>query len=239
MFSWLRAWRYKPMIADLPGVGGPDFLCAPEGEQPFVVEVTTLNAEAVSGRSGWPNELNDRVGNFSMITPSLWSKTKSKAAQLASQACPRVLAICLAHVASSALLGTLAARWLMTSEPRLVAPIVQDGQAPEPVREVTDLKNAAFFRIEGVTLVPVRRSISSILLIGVFERQLGVVGLLHPDPAVPLDYRQFGDIPFLRVEWPVRGNSIAMEWVIGEPGASAFWHSVVGPEQIELTGDTA
>ena len=45
---WLRWHGLSPTPADEPGVGGPDFLCSPPLAAPFLLEVTTLNPDAVS-----------------------------------------------------------------------------------------------------------------------------------------------------------------------------------------------
>jgi hypothetical protein len=203
----------------------------------LLVEVTSLNREAVERRSGWPDELSTRAGSFGMITPNLWSKAKAKAPQLADVDATRVLVVCLSHIGASALLGTLAAEWLMISEPKIEVPLAQIGVDAPPPRSVTDFRNAAFFRPEGGTIVAVRRSISAILLVALWQDQLEAVGLLHPDPAVALDYTLFGDVPFLRVEWPVSGAAVRTEWVVGDPNPSRSYHMTVTLTNAELRGE--
>jgi hypothetical protein len=236
VFSWLRRERCCPRIAESPRTGGADYRCIPESKNPFLVEVTHLDRDAVKQRSGWPDQLSDIAHTFSMITPNLRSKTQAKVPQLAGQDAPRVLAICLAHVGASALLGTLAAEWLMISELRIEMPIALEGE-PAPARTVTDLKKSAFFRLHEGAIVPVRQSISAILLIAIWEDQLEVVGMLHPAPAAPFDYHTFGDVPFLRVAWPIAGNAIRTEWVVGHPSPSRCYHSKVTMTDGELRGE--
>ena len=36
--------------------------------------------------------------------------------------------------------------------------------------------------------------------------------MLHPEPAVPFDYRTFADVPFLRMVWPIQNDEIVTEW---------------------------
>lgn len=48
-------------------------VCVPESNGPFLIEVTSLNRDAVEQRSGWPDQLDERAHAFSMITPNLWS----------------------------------------------------------------------------------------------------------------------------------------------------------------------
>lgn len=236
VFSWLRLQRLGPHVSESPATGGADYLCIPESREPFILEVTAVNKEAVERRSGWPDELSKVAHAFGMITPNLWSRVRAKAPQLADHNVPRVLAICLAHVGAAALLGTLGAQWLMVSEPKLQVPIALEGK-PAPSRSVTDLRNAAFFRLQAGAIVPARQSISAILLIAVWHDQLEAVGLLHPQPAVVFDYRTFGDVPFLRVEWPIQEATIRTEWVVGHPSPSRWYHSKVVMTDAELRGE--
>ena len=95
VFSWLRAERLNPTIAESVNSGGVDYRCAPESRAPFLVEVTHLDSEAITRRSGLPDEIDDAVNTFSQITPKLWAKAKGKAAQLADHDDARVLIITL------------------------------------------------------------------------------------------------------------------------------------------------
>jgi hypothetical protein len=235
VFSWLRVQGHQPKIAESLDKGGMDYLCEPESDEPYMIEVTALNRDAVEDRSGWPDELTEAAGSFAMITPSLWYKARHKASQMAGQDLPRVLAICLSHIGASALLGTLAAEWFMMSEPKIEIPISLKKE-PAPARTMTDLKKAAFFNLQGGVVVPVRQSISAILLISIWNDSLEVVGMLHPAPAVPFDYRTFGDVPFLRAEWPIQGDAIRMEWVVGRPKSGRFYHRRVTMTEAELRG---
>jgi hypothetical protein len=92
VFSWLRWQRYEPHVAESPGSGGVDYLCASESKKPFFIEVTHLNRDAVARQSEWPDELSEVARIFSMITPKLSSKTRAMASQLAEQGAPRILA---------------------------------------------------------------------------------------------------------------------------------------------------
>lgn len=236
VFSWLRHQGHRPNLAESLSAGGGDYLCTPESRRPFLVEVTHLNKDAVEQRSGWPDELSEVARSFSQITPNLWSKARGKAPQLADHEGPRVLAICLAHIAASVLLGRLAAQWLMISEPKIEVPLALNGES-KPARNVTDLKNAAFFKLQAGAIVPVRQSISAILLIAIWEKQLEVVGMLHPKPAVPFDYHSLGDVPFLRVQWPIVADEIRTEWVIANPNPVRYYHNAVTFTNEELRGE--
>lgn len=233
VFSWLRSRRMMPTLSDAPGTGGPDYLCLPDSDEPFLIEVTSLKKDAVEQRSGWPDELSERAQSFGMITPNLLSKARAKARQLGGHDVGRVLAICLSHIGAGALLGTLAAEWLMTSEPKLSVPI---GVSSGAVRQVTDLSKAAFLTTRDGAVVPTRRSISAILLIAIWEDQLETVGILHPEPAVSFDYRTLREVPFLRLEWPLKDNVLRTEWVVGHPSPGRFYHAAVSPSDAELRG---
>jgi hypothetical protein len=233
LFSWLRSQAMSPMPSDAPGIGGPDYLCSPMFAAPFLIEVTSLKPEAVSTRSGWPDELTEKAHAFGMITANLWSKARNKASQLGGCDVARVLAICLTHVGAWALLGTLAAEWLMTSQPKLSVPV---GGPLTAVRQVTDLSKSAFLTSRDGIVVPVRQSISAVLLIAIWEHELHAVGMLHPQPAVLFEYRSFGEVPFLRLDWPLKDAALKTEWLVGSPAPTAYPHIPVSPTDEELRG---
>jgi hypothetical protein len=236
VFSWLRAQGHRPKIAESPEKGGMDYICFPDTEGPFLIEVTSLKKEAVELRSGWPDELNEVARSFSMITPNLWSKALDKAPQLGGHDFPRVLCISLIHVGASVLVGTLAAEWLMMSEPKIEIPVGLEGNQIK-ARNVTNLKKSAFFRIHNGAIQPVRQSISAILLISIWNDQLAVVGMLHPVPSVPFNYRIFREVPFLKIKWPIESNTISTEWVIGHPNPKSFYHHKVIITDAEYRGE--
>jgi hypothetical protein len=234
MFSWLRWHGFSPTPADTPGLGGPDFLCSPPLAAPFLLEVTSLNPDAVSRRSGWPDELSDKAHSFAMITPNLWSKAKNKASQLGGHEIPRILAVCVEHAGADVLLSTLAAEWLMISEPKLSVPV---GSPATAIREVTDLSKSAFLAAREGRIVAVRQSISAVLLVALWEQELHAVGLLHPEPSVAFDYRSLVELPFLRLEWPVKDGVLRMEWVIARPAPRVDRHVPVSPTTDELRAE--
>ena len=222
VFSWMQHERLNPDVAENPSTGGVDFRCTPRGASPFLLEATSLNSKAVTDRSGWPDHLDGVARSFGMITPNLWSKARKKAGQLAGAPEPRVLAVCSTHVGADVLLGTIAAEWLMTSEPKIAVGAT--------TVSVTDLRKAAFFRVQDGVIVPLNQSISAILLIAISNTCLDVVGLLHPAPAIPFEYRALKSVPFLRAQWPIQNNMIETEWVIGHPKPHSRWH-----QRVELT----
>ncbi len=227
VFSILKTYfRAEPEPADEPGTGGVDFVCRKDEEDMCVVEVTSLKPEAVAEKSGIPAIADDDGGAFRMTTHQLFSTVCGKADQLADYPCPRVLAITSTHFASSFLMGTQGAEYLLTSEPSLTFPV---GVPGAPVRMTTNLRSSAFFGPgPNEQIAPRRRSVSAVLLIGLFGDQSTVIGLLHPAPAYPLGIERFREVPFLRVaNWPIVDGIISTEWVVSGPEAKGFPHSAV------------
>jgi hypothetical protein len=226
VFALLKTYlRADPEPNDEPGVGGVDFICGRGTDNAFVVEVTSLKPEAVAKQSGIPVTA-DEGGAFRMTTRQLFSTVRDKADQLAEYPHPRVLAITSTHLASSFLLGTQGAENLLTSEPQITYPLAGSGDG---VTMTTNLRSSIFFAPDANgNIVPRRQSVSAVLLIGLFDDQSHVVGLLHPAPARPLSIDKFREIPFLRVkDWPVADGAIRIEWVVPSPEAKIFPHAAV------------
>jgi hypothetical protein len=228
VFSLLRSRGFAPFPAEDLSTGGADFLCHGNLSHGPVVEVSALRGDAVAQRSGLPKDIDTNTKGhwFSMITAVLWTKVSGKAGQLAGQTGSRVLAITLEHAYADFLMGAMAAKWLMCGESKISVPIEP---TPGDVREVTHLNESAFFRFtKSGEIESCRRSISAILLIGVEKDCSRVIGLLHPDPVVPLEYSAFFPIPFLAVtNWPIRrDDSIKTEWRMPEqdPDPHPFIH---------------
>lgn len=73
VFSWLRAEKRNPHIHEDTATGGPDFRCEPASDNPFMVEVTSLDSEMVSKRSGLPVEASNSGGGAAIAADqSLW-----------------------------------------------------------------------------------------------------------------------------------------------------------------------
>ncbi len=231
VFGLLQSLHLSPGIHDEIETGGPDFICAgstlsfglrkiikPSPGDRFVVEATSLDPDAVTNRSALPNELPEGVsgGSFSLLTKSICNKAKDKTVQLGGYAMPRVLAVVSSHASISALFNTGGAEFALTSEPRIVVEIGSAG----PGSQCTDLRSSVFLRIDPHTraVVPCRQTISAILLIAVYGNHSEVYGILHPEPACPLNISFFPKVPFVRLsKWPVTDGVISTEWVITDP----------------------
>jgi len=100
---------------------------------------------------------------------------------------------------------------------------------PNPaVTTTTDLAESVFFRPKKDEngFEPCRQSISALLLASIQEDKTKVMGLLHPDPAKPLDISMLSHIPFLRAaNWPFESGEIITEWVIKSPKGFEVLHT--------------
>jgi len=226
VFGMLQGFNVDPQIHDQPNSGGPDFICcayrgplAPrQPEDRFVVEATSLDPEAVTGRSHIANEVPEDVsgGAFDLITRNICNKAKAKATQLANHPMPRVLAIASSHAGVAALFNNATATWALVSEPHWRHEI---GCNTVDTAEYTDLESSLFIKPgpDG-TIIPCRQSISAILLVAVYGGQSEIWGILHPEAAQPFNYAFLPNLPFVRLaEWPVRDGEILTEWVIADP----------------------
>lgn len=232
VFGILQQLGLNPAIADAPGVGGADFLCTYKPgvlsnlAVPFVVEATTLDPDAVSRKSSWPNSVPDEIsgGPFGLITDRIVERAAKKIPQLAKHPMPRVLAIASSHAGSSVLLDTLAARSVLRSEPKIIQPL--DGS---PASQAVDIDNSAFLRWDDTgNIVTQRESISAVLLVSIVGNRSLVLGVLHPAPHYPLDLDMLPNVPFVKIaRWPLEGHKISVEWVLGQPSPRPFKHKLI------------
>lgn len=90
VFSGLRAGKLEPYLFEDAGTGGPGFSCTRSGNERFLVEVTSLDSEMVSGRSGLPAKITcARGGWFALITDKLKAKARAKHLSSPDTAFPR------------------------------------------------------------------------------------------------------------------------------------------------------
>ncbi len=224
VFAWLRTDGLNPEIAEDAGQGGVDFGCRPPGLAEFMLEVTSLDDDAVANRSEWRN-IENSAGAFGFLTPKLKSVLCGKADQLKEYSSARVLAVTCSHIGARVLLGREGAVHLLVSDPRLSVPIGRPG----PATMVTGLENSAFFRpAENGKIVPCRRSVSAVLLVSTWSNPIEIVGILHPDPTISLDVRSFPDTPFLRVaNWPILDGIIRTAWNFEEPDSKQVHNTLI------------
>ena len=113
-------------------------------------------------------------------------------------------------------MSRLAAHWLIVSNPKIRVPLeAAEGTRPN-VQTAVDFEYSAFLEPQDGAIVPVRQSISAILLISLWKSQCEIVGMLHPQPGIALDYHLLPEVPFLRIQWPIAA-SVQTEWIIAHP----------------------
>src|SRR2546421_604329 len=148
VFAWARAAGLNPVINESLTHGGLDFRCTPEIGSPFLLEVTVIKVDTVGRQSNLSHEIDRPGGWFRLITITLNMQLRSKWAQFArSEPIPRVIVIASLHSMSDVLLGRYAAESLLISDQFVSYPITEDGLGQG--RAATDLKNSAFFKLDG------------------------------------------------------------------------------------------
>jgi len=229
VFNILQTKGLRPEIHDKVGTGGPDFLyCGtrfkPRPEDQFLVEATCLNQDAVSKRTHIPKEPSQGIGGgaVGMLTKNICNKAKDKDRQVSDCTMPGVLAIVSSHFGAMLVMDSHAAELTFASEPYFRVPI---GGPADPAN-YTALNNSVFIKPgPNGTIIPCRQSLSAILLIAVYGSHSEVFGILHPEPAYPLNIRLFPDVPFVRLaQWPIVDGKIAPEWVVGRPSGHRVDH---------------
>jgi hypothetical protein len=213
-FSLLISLDLSPAVNETVKSGGLDFKCTPRSGEPFLVEVTSLNAERVAERTSLPNTTDETGGAYSFDNRKLREVVDSKMGQIVSGPLANVLVIILFHISASEVFGTLPIQELLTGQPKLVTYV---GGHPS---QRTDLENSIFLRAaEDRNIVSSRRALSAVLLVAATDGQCSVTGLVHPDPEVRLSLGGFGEVPFVRLkEWPIVADGrIETEWTVPQP----------------------
>lgn len=233
VFGMLQRFHVDPQINDRLETGGVDFICcASRGplakrlpQDRFVVEATSLSPDAVTVRSEIPNEVPDEVsgGAFGLVTRNIFNKAKAKAPQLGGYSMPRVLAIASSHAGVPALFNGATATWALVSDPHWRQEI---GSSAVDTAEHTDLEKSVFMKPgPNRDIIACRQSISAILLVAVYGDKSEVWGILHPEPACPLNIAFLPDLPFVRIaQWPVLEGKIVTEWVVASPSGRSVYH---------------
>jgi hypothetical protein len=240
VFAMLQHLAVHPEVHEQAGTGGVDFICSrpcgplikTSARPRFMVEATSLSPEAVTERSHIPNEVPDgiRGGAFGLPIQNIFNKAKAKATQLANYPMPRVLAIVSSHFAATVLFDSLTAKYVLVSEPHWRQEIGSNVADPN---QYTDLEESVFIKPgpDGM-IVACRQSISAILLVAVYGDKSDVYGILHPEPAYPLNVEFLPGIPFIQITpWPITDGKIFTEWVIGNPDAYSVPHFPIDPSR--------
>ena len=230
MFAFLRAEGCDPILNEDPGEGGADFCC----RQPdrFVVEVTSLEDIVLAENAGTSVELpGDGEGaalDMVAVLKLVRTTASRKAPQLANYPVPRMLAICSQYWGTSMFFGPGGASELMYGGSAIKVPVSGNGPAGS-AELTTDLGEALFLRFnKDGSVEACRKSISALLLVHLDETACHIVGLLHPEPAIPFPITHLPTIPFGAVNWP--GTTLEIEWKMGGATQATFPH-----EEIKLT----
>jgi hypothetical protein len=94
-FSRLAGLGVDPILADAPGVGGPDFLCLQGKPKEFMVEATSLLPNRVTQVSNIPNRVPEDMegGPFALLTAQIDETATKKLPQFREIAKPGILTI--------------------------------------------------------------------------------------------------------------------------------------------------
>ena len=216
IFAWLRQIGKNPTIYEKAGTGGIDFKCHPAIGGEFLVEVTSFATKALSSASGLPTDLTHPSGRaYKMVTPELRLRVGKKMDQLSTGGIiPRILVITSEHPMSDLVFDRAGAVNLLVSDWTFCVPLSD----PSAVFHHTALENSVFFRNDetaSANLVPCRCSASAVLLVCILPDGVRAVGVVHPEPAIPLDINALPEIPLLYfASWPPADGKLRPEWTL-------------------------
>jgi len=209
VFRTLHYCKVDPVVADVPGVGGPDFSCLNGKPRQFMVEATSLLPDRVTDKSKIPNRVPEHLkhGAFRLLTPQIEDAATKKLHQFKGAAGPGVLAIASSHFASPVLMDAQAAMNALISQPFWV--VGSDQMS-------TDLKYSLFLRAEDGQVVVKNREISAVLLVAVGADRSYVCGALHPEPSRRFNSATLWEIPFAYLrDWPTDQKRMRTMWTLG------------------------
>ena len=190
--------------------GGPDFACASSDDEAlFYVEVTCLNAEAISKKTGlYAQPASVRKGRYCLLTQQIFNKCTDKVRQLANLDRPALLATAtLNWEASSIICSFSQIRDVFFGETKTVR-IESSAEGELRGSLLTQCRNSAF--VTPQTETP-RKPISGLLLCGFARQTPRVVGLIHPCPARPFDRSALPQVPFHRLLIKEGGAQLEVE----------------------------
>lgn len=226
-FHFFRSNLEAVQVHEDPNKGGVDFLCK-IGSSEFIAEITSLQSETVTRKSGLESKPTKRpsVKAFSPITRKLCDTVCDKASQMSGYNCPGVLVIACKHPLADVLFDAVDAERLLVGDIKIGLSSSREST------NVTELKNSCFLQYNQEWELS-NRSISSILLFHISGVSAFILGILHPDPTHNFLPEFLPSIPFLRLkQWPPNGNNIKTEWVkyeetewvISRPEQHRFWY---------------
>jgi hypothetical protein len=219
VFRVLQTCNVNPVVADVPGAGGPDFLCAGGTADQFLVEATSFTPEKVTKDTNIRNQVPEDLegGPFGLLTSQVDEKATEKLRQFADIEMPGVLAIASTHFGASIVFNSMAAENALISQPFWVAG--REGMS-------TDLACSLFLRGEDGEVVRKNCSLSAVLLVAVGSDRSYVCGALSPCATFRFNSALLWQIPFIYLmDWPVEKNKLRCEWTMGNQRAFEIPHA--------------
>lgn len=221
-FGILQQCGVKPVLADLPGKGGPDFQCLVSDRDTFMVEATSFTLAKVCKDTKLKNEIPaDLHGQaYSLLTQQINGKALDKKEQLENEEMPVVLAIASNHIHAGLVLNPMAALNALLSQPYWT------GNSPNMS---VDFRYSAFLkRSDNGEIIVKHPSLSAVILIAITSRQSTVCGALNPAPNHKLKAQHLYNIPFAYLkDWPIEKNVARCEWTMGNTGQFVFPHAAI------------
>jgi hypothetical protein len=221
VFRVLQACHADPEVDDLPGEGGPDFLCCKGTADQFKVEATSFHPTKVTKDTCIKNVVPESMSGqaFGRLTTQIDQKAFDKTYQLEGIGMPGVLAIASAHFGALLVLDAMAAEDALISQPFWV-------HGSEEMS--TDLASSLFLRLEDGRAVPKNPALSAILLLSVVADRSFLCGALNPSAEHRFNSARLWEIPFVYLkDWPVEKNRLRCEWTMGNQRTYEVPHAAI------------
>ena len=197
-------------------IGGPDFRCKNNGQH-FYIEATCIPREVASQEVWLPERLADITTSrvTGDLTWAVWEAAKEKTPQCANQDAPTLLAIGTFHQSASQLCveECLAEKILVGHTRYVVSVPKKPGPQPSKGKIMTELKSAVGLRLNSDHIIPVRRTISGLILGGLGIDPVKIYGVLLPEPARPFDRKLLPKIPFCRLQSGYKTGPLNTKWI--------------------------
>lgn len=216
-FDYLGCHEVDRVLADVPGLGGPDFRCSVDGHE-FFVEITNI-AEGTAERHTGLHDDQKGFRYYAPLTDAIFSKVTNKARQFSGSniELPLVVFVVTLHFSSS---------HICVSKPHLESLLIgtphiegdydsQVGGVVGGLRQATKLTDSIFIKQSLLTgLETVRHNISAAVVggFGASPPTPPVYGLLHPQPTKTFNTNALPSVVFGRVHpWPP-SPTLSVEW---------------------------
>ena len=194
----------------------PDFSCRQAGKV-FFVEVTCISIDKAAEYTGLTDIPSKEVRGFSYrhLNDQIFWACREKTPQCSGLGHPAIVAVCTYHWDASNLCSNrFHLKDLLTGE-RVITHHL-DARTHCPVgetHEVTLLESATFFRPDGIGWAQARNCVSGIVFCGLGCIPPIVRGVLHPNPAFPLDRKLLPKIEFCRLRPGYESGEMTTEWI--------------------------